>query len=246
MKFLVGLAGIPIEIETKFSSVLYACKDFLLTDSQTSLPIIVTANEEDWNREWSQSIYYDGKIGSYKQKSYTPMMDMKALFRSITEQLLDYSALLMHGSVVSDGKFAYMFTAPSGVGKTTRSHLFLDRFPNSFILNGDKPIIRVEDQRVIAYSSPWKGKENEGVNASIPLKAIYLLERSDETTLEEITADQAFPFLLKQVYVPTGNNRALQTMHLLRSFDGKVRIFRYHSAPTIESVEAAWVSANSG
>ena len=42
-----------------------------------------------------------------------------AVFRKIAERLIDDQILLMHGAVVAVDDKGYMFTAASGIGKTT-------------------------------------------------------------------------------------------------------------------------------
>lgn len=64
----------------------------------------------------------------------------------------------MHGTVVDHNGQAYMFTAPSGTGKTTHAKLWLDNLPDAFIVNGDKPFIIAGDEQPKACGTPWAGK----------------------------------------------------------------------------------------
>ena len=60
--------------------------------------------------------------------------------------LESYNGFMLHSSaVVVDGR-AYLFTASSGTGKSTHTKLWLELFgEKAYILNDDKPAVRLED-----------------------------------------------------------------------------------------------------
>ena len=70
-------------------------------------------------------------------------LESLALYRKFLNKLLDFGGTVFHSSALAvDGK-AYLFTAPSGTGKSTHISLWQQRFGNSVqIVNGDKPIMR--------------------------------------------------------------------------------------------------------
>jgi len=242
MKTFIELAGKTFVVDSIYGGFSFFCQDFLVDSTDTAYPISV--NEMDLDHEWKYE--HDNPIekNSIQRKSMNPVLERKAILRKIVEILPGFSVMLMHGAVVCNGDDAYMFTAPSGEGKTTRAHLFLETHPNSFILNGDKPFIKVMKDRVLVYSSPWKGKEDEGVNAFATLKAIFLLERHEHTILTELNIQEAFDFLLSQTCMPSKDENAKKVLELLHSMQGKVRVFRYQSPPTEESVNMAIHAAN--
>ena len=45
---------------------------------------------------------------------------------------------------------------------------------------------------VIACGTPWCGKEGWNTNIMVPLRAVFLLERAEEDSIEEISLGQAF------------------------------------------------------
>jgi len=148
---------------------------------------------------------------------------------------------LMHGAVIAMDDQAYMFTAPSGTGKTTRIRLWQKQYPSSIIVNGDKPLIRISKDKIIACGTPWCGKEGWNTNTMVPLRAIFLLERSDErNSIEEISLGSAFPALLQQTYRPDESELMRKTLLLLKSLEGKVKIFKFRSTPTVDSICLAY------
>lgn len=152
------------------------------------------------------------------------------LHRLISEALLSFDTLLLHGSVVALDDAAFMFTAKSGTGKSTHVQNWLDNIDGAYVVNGDKPfiIVREADKAPLACGSPWAGKENMQTNAIVPLKAIVLLERAEENQIERISFGQAFPFLLQQVYRPEDEEKMRKTLRLMQRMSSAVSFWRFH------------------
>ena len=240
--FYISLGGICFNIHCNYRITKDFFKDYLVKEDEQSIPIIV--DEKDLLLEWKKSSAYDGTEDSVKRIWYEPTFEKKSITRKIMGIIPSYNAILMHGLVIHDGDYAYMFTAPSGTGKTTRGRLFIKKHSNCCILNGDKPIIRLEDKKVIACGSPWRGKEGYGLNLESPLKAIYLLERADKTEILPIKYGEAFDFLLQQAFISPEGNNINKTIEILKSIGDNVKIFRFRSPCTVESVEAAYNAAH--
>ena len=138
------------------------------------------------------------------------------LYRKIAEILPQYDAAVFHGSVIEDCGRAYVFTARSGVGKTTHSRLWISSFGDDVrILNGDKPILRIINGRPYAFGTPWQGKERYGVNAKAPLCAVSFLSRGAVNSAKEISAQDAATRFMSQIYLDRTNaQNLLLTMRL--------------------------------
>lgn len=118
--------------------------------------------------------------------------------------LLDMGGFLLHASaVVADG-VAYCFSAPSGTGKSTHTSLWLKEFADkgAYIINDDKPAIKVVDGVPLVYGTPFSGKFNKNVNTSAPLKALCFLERADVNSIRRITPFKAATMILDQTIRP--------------------------------------------
>ena len=70
------------------------------------------------------------------------------------------------------------------------------------MINGDKPIFRFVDGKLIGYGTPWCGKENLRENDSVPLEAICFLTRAEKNSIKRITAKEAVSFILTQILRP--------------------------------------------
>lgn len=154
-------------------------------------------------------------------------LERYVVFRKITELLLEkQQTILMHGSVVAVNGLSYMFTAPSGTGKTTHSRLWLDNLKDAYILNGDKPYISVGES-VAAWGTPWCGMEGYNKNLSVPLRAICILERAPVNVMRQISFQEAFPVLLAQSGIPSCPRAVEQTIRLLALMKDKVCFYRF-------------------
>lgn len=236
--FHMTLAGLNIEVECRNIRDFADCYDYV-TDSKIT-DISVRASDDDIANE---RIERTNRMGY--QSFITEEMkgiESQVIYRMIADQMLSYNTILMHGSVVAMNNKAYMFIAPSGTGKTTRTKLWIEAYPNSYVVNGDKPLVRVTDTKVIACGSPWCGKEGWNTNVMIPLKGILLLERANDnqSSISEINMREAFPVLLQQTYRKADITSTMKTIQLLFDMEKKVKFYRFRSTPDIESISLAY------
>ena len=142
-------------------------------------------------------------------------MEILALLRKISTQLPEYNCFLMYGAVVAADGLGYMFTAPSGTGKSTHVALWKKCFENAEIINGDKPFIRVDESGVWVYGHAMAGKESWQKNVAVPLKGICLLGRGEENWIELISPMQVLPYIMRQIHYTNETKMAGRTLELL-------------------------------
>lgn len=118
---------------------------------------------------------------------------------SFYRQLVRFHGIMLHAScVVVDGK-AYLFSAPCGTGKSTHVQLWLQLFgEKAYILNDDKPALRVLDGKVFVYGTPWSGKNDYSRNAKAELGGIAVVKRAAENSMRVLPAEEAVFALLNQ------------------------------------------------
>ena len=114
-----------------------------------------------------------------------------------SQKLLQYDGLLLHSSaVILEGK-AYLFSAPSGMGKSTHTEKWCRLFGASY-LNDDKPVLRLVDGVWYAYGTPWSGKHDLSQNVGVPLGAIAVLRRAEENSIRRMSPAEALPYFMSQ------------------------------------------------
>ena len=243
--FKIEIAGKKIEVECKYRIVLRFCRKYLASFDKPDFVVRASLEELVAGRMpiVNSMSQFEGVAFRFADEFTEPYV----IYRKIAEKMISYNTFLIHGSVVAKDGYAYMFTAPSGVGKTTRTRIWLDIYPDSIVINGDKPLIKINETQAIACGTPWCGKEGWNTNTMMPLRAIFLLERArdgEESSIEEVNIGKAFPFLLQQTYRPKDSNLMRATLLLLKALEGKVKIYRFRSTPTAESIQLAYETAN--
>ena len=151
----------------------------------------ITVPEEDvlaWTSQW--------KITDYSYGEYVLSCSYAC------DELMKKDRLVFHGGAYLWNGGAYIFTAPSGTGKTTQLLLWQKLYSDEMeILNGDKPILEVREREVLVHPSPWKGKEDLGRDDCIvPLKGIVLLKQAKENRIRRMTQSEAIKNLFGRIY----------------------------------------------
>jgi hypothetical protein len=214
MKFIVGLADKYIEINSVYDALRNFFKDYLVTDVTPDFS--VSLNQEDISAEQEMT----------SENQFSPTyLETLALLRKLAEILPSHNRILMHGASISYNEHAYLFTAPSGTGKSTHIRLWKKYLGDDVkIVNGDKPFISLEDEPVI-YGSPWAGKENWHRNCKMPLKGICFVQRGTTNSIRRIEASDCLSLLFKQVYLPADTLAAGLTLELVDMLIKKVPLY---------------------
>jgi serine kinase of HPr protein (carbohydrate metabolism regulator) len=103
-----------------------------------------------------------------------------------------YSAMLFHASVVSLRSKAYMFLGKSGTGKSTHSRLWLNNIEGTALVNDDNPIVRIYNDIVKVYGSPWSGKTPCYNSIEYTLGALVLLSQAKENKITQLKGIHAY------------------------------------------------------
>lgn len=155
--------------------------------------------------------------------------------------LLGFDGLMLHSSaVVVDGK-AYLFTADPGTGKSTHTSLWLQHFGDrAFILNDDKPAIRLEDGKWYAYGTPWSGKHDISRNCRAELAGIAVLEQGKRNEIEPFHGVDAIFAIFSQVNRTKLPDDRIKLMELLDKLISTVPIWKLRCNMDPEAVTVSY------
>ncbi len=161
--------------------------------------------------------------------------------------LLNHSGLLLHSSAVfMDGK-AYLFSAPSGTGKSTHTALWVDQFaPKAKILNDDKPAIRILDDGVYVYGTPWSGKHDLSINEKVPLQGIAFLSRGKTNRIVKSAPTDSIRLILEQTIRPKDRFKASTMLDLIGSLVERIPIYRLSCNMDPEAAHVAYETMSKG
>ncbi len=180
-----------------------------------------TKRVEGWQTEeapaFTVRVSPEDMIREDEGRGFAPdYLEFICAYRHIAERMPDYDAFVCHGVAVTMHGLSYLFSAPSGVGKSTHALFWLNHLdPTASILNGDKPIIHKMPEGFEICGTPWRGKENYGFPVSHPLKGICMLHRGAEDRITPAQPEELIRFILRQVYIPQDPARADRMLTLL-------------------------------
>ena len=237
MEFTVCLAEKNIAVSSLYDEVYDFCHDYL-TDAPADMNVSVTP--EDINYEKIVNIR-EAQVEGIPAVDYPDSyLETLAVYRKIVTKLLDFDTYLMHGAVVAVGDKAWLFTAPSGTGKTTHINLWLNNIPGSYVVNGDKPLIHIGDECTV-YGTPWAGKEGMNRNVGVKLCGIVILNRGLENQIKKVPMTQILPVLIQQSYRPKEKTELEKTLSLLGRLGKKIPMYQLYCNM---NPEAAFVAYN--
>lgn len=163
--------------------------------------------------------------------------DIGLLLRIGTE-LLNHDAMYIHGAAVAYKGKGYLFTAPSGTGKSTHIRLWKQLLgENVTVINGDKPFLRQQNGQTVIYGSPWRGKEGWGENISAPLGGIFILRRSETDRIEQLTDLEILNELLSQTIYPDDAENTKRLLELVGKIMEAVPIRALYCTPEISAAQ---------
>lgn len=211
------IAGVTVEICSFYEKIHQLCREYR-SSGAPELTICVTQSHLETERKMAS------KQALVCEDDY---LETLAVHRILAEHLLERNILLFHGSAVAVDGVAYLFTAPSGTGKSTHTRLWREQFGSRAVMvNDDKPLLKITDQEVLVFGSPWNGKHHLSSNISVPLKAICLLNRGMENQIAPITVAEALPVLLRQCFCPKNRRGLLLSTDLLDHLIKQVKLYR--------------------
>lgn len=155
------------------------------------------------------------------------------------EQLARYNGVMLHASCVEYEGKAYLFSARSGTGKSTHTHLWLKYLPGSRIINDDKPAIRLIDSRFYAYGTPWSGKTNESVNTGVPIAGICFLSRG-ENAIKPLNGLKALKLFMDQTVRPNDRSLMEKMLETLNRVLTEIPVFEMSCDMSEEAVMTAY------
>ena len=140
-------------------------------------------------------------------------------------EILKHDGMMLHSSCVEKDGFAYLFSAKSGTGKSTHTHLWLKNLEGTRIINDDKPALILENGEWYACGTPFSGKTDENVDVKVPIRALVFLHRSEKNEVKRMPAVQAIGMLLSQTIRPNSKELAEKMLDLADKLLTKVPVF---------------------
>ena len=164
-------------------------------------------------------------------------------YRLLTAQ----DGLMLHASAVVVDEKAYLFSASSGTGKSTHTALWLEYFgKDAYILNDDKPAIRILPDGVFAYGTPFSGKYDISVDRRVPIGGIAFLQRDAKNELTPLPQKEAIYHLLNQTLRPRETQLYTKLLATIERLTEQAAIYTLRCTISREAVETAYNGMRKG
>ena len=186
------IADIVFDAQTLYGYSQRLCENYLY-DGQEPPAFNVVITEEDILRE--------KKFGPEFPDAY---LESLALFRKLCDYALSKAdGIIFHSSAIMVDGQAYLFTAPSGTGKSTHARLWREMLGDrAVMINDDKPIIRYVDGDFYVYGTPWNGKHHLDTNTRAKIKAICKISQAKENRIRKISTAEMLMTVFNQTIRP--------------------------------------------
>ena len=199
IRFTAEIADVPFEVRCFLPETEALLKDYR-SDKEPEFVIDLADSECESVR--SQLIHLWAKQHPDVSASNDVFVEEEVIFHwTLDQKLSPYGVFQLHSSAICLDGEAYLFTAPCGTGKSTHTKLWRDAFGDrAWMINDDLPYLRIFDDCVRAYGTPWNGKHRLGCNGSAPVKAIAWLRRDEENHIERLPKETSFAVLMDETF----------------------------------------------
>lgn len=228
--FFIKIADLTIRISPVYPLSEKLCKDYIEKPSENP-DISVYVTKELLQAEFEKA----------QEPTPPEYAEFLYIYRTIAEKLPEFGAFVFHGAAISYKNRGYLFTAPSGTGKTTHICLWRTYIGRSVdIINGDKPIIKVTDDGIFVCSTPWAGKEGWQKNRILPLSCVTFLERSENPFILQMKARDCLKKIMNQVYMPKNAQSLGHTLELIDRILAYIPVYHLGCDISEKSVKVAF------
>ena len=152
-------------------------------------------------------------------------------------QLIQFDGLMLHASAVELDGFAYLFSGPCGMGKSTHTRLWQQTFGSAAqVFNDDKPALRRQNGTWYAYGTPWCGKDGINQNRKVRLGGICFLKRGQTNEIRQLSQLEAATAILAQTTTKIKNPERLgHLLELVEQLIQEVPVFELKNKPEPEA-----------
>ena len=156
--------------------------------------------------------------------------------------LLNFNGMVLHSSAIEYNGKAYLFSGPSGMGKSTHTRLWQSLYGDAVqVFNDDKPALRRLEDGWFAYGTPWCGKDGINQNKKVPLGGICFLKRGEENKIRRLDSKEAMQNILWQTTRKLKDPKKM--MALLDLVDKLVREIPIFELECTKEIDAAILSS---
>ncbi len=231
------LADFTVEITPLFPLLTEFCKEYAIPPvAVPDFSLSVTAEEIRNYRSLHRLV-----------EEKDDYIELLLIYQKLCRRLPAHGAFFMHAAVLEVDGRGYAFTAKSGTGKSTHLALWRKVYGSRVeVVNGDKPLLRVEGNRVYAYGTPWCGKENWQKNCRVPLEGLCFLTRGEENKIACLTPAEALPRIFASLLPPETREEGVSLLSLCDALLQNVPTYLLSCTISPEAARVAYEAMTKG
>ncbi len=226
-------AGMRVKINNKYKSFERLAAEYLADGENFDFE--VTVSDEDIKKERSVA---EPEVAENFSDGY---IEEICIYRKIVEKAHEFNVFMLHGAVFSVSNRCLCLLALSGTGKTTHMRMWRQFLGDKLtVVNGDKPLIKIDGGKPIAYGTPYNGKENYGTKTKAVLTDLCFIERAENNSVERLEKSQALDRVMNQVYLPEDALGTLDVLDMVDKLLGFCNLWLIKCNPTVNAAEVAY------
>lgn len=227
---LYNMCGLNVYYEPKYKQTITRSEKYLAKNQNLKPDIILNVTEER----------IDNYILSFPHTSRS-LAEYVIYGMIFYEAILDYDGILLHSSAISVDNEAYLFTANSGTGKSTHCALWMKYFGDrAVMINDDKPVIRIIDNKIYACGTPFSGKHDINKNILVPLKGICCINQGKENVINKISTKKAIGKFLPQTLCINDKQKMSSLLTVLDKVLSNVNVYELFCNISEDAVKTSY------
>lgn len=148
--------------------------------------------------------------------------------------------LILHCAYLYYQNEAILFSAPSGVGKSTQAELW-HKYRSASIINGDRALLGKSGTIWSAYGWPVCGSSEICHKQTTPVRAIVMLSQGNANQIRQLAPIQAFSEIYGQITVNRWDSQSVkQTADQLEDIITRIPIYHLNCTISEEAVDCLY------
>lgn len=225
----VLIADIVTELDPRFDNTIELAKPFEYHgERETDIDLKVTDK------------YLESLMVRAAEGVTIEQMENFAFSCDFNRKVIPYQTMLVHSSALIYQGGAYLFSGESGIGKSTHTKLWIKAFGNKVhIMNDDKPVVKLYEDKAVAFGTPFDGGSGIALNESYPLKAITFVERGELNCVRIPTSRE----IIQKLYFQTAHMVDADTAEkMLLNFEKLLSLTKFYVLTCNMDISAAYTA----
>ena len=132
----------------------------------------------------------------------------------------------LHSASIYYREKAWLFSGPSGTGKSTHTNLW-HKLYDTPLINGDLNLLSFKDGTPVVYGLPWCGTSEIFDIKTYPLGGIILLQQAPENHIESLELHEKVLLVSQRLISPSWTKEQLHTnLHFTENLSSEIYVAR--------------------